>query len=387
MKKILFILLIMGSILPISAQTESKEKPKKAWEFGLGGTVYQFNRASFSNFVTLDDGGYQFDLKLKSTVYGGNIYVARELSKHFYLDMQGSVGYAGKTWGNNNKNWLYTAGLGLQWRLGEYFHSKYVDPYLRVGAGYMYKDFHIYYEGAEGLTPDQMTWVMDNLQNKDGVDRKHLIPITAGVGVNMWLNDRWGIGLQGDYVAMPYKNVANSLQGTVRVIYRLGGATKKTAPQIQYVDRPVERVVERIVEVEKIVEKPTQVTVLVGMFNNILFDFDLDVITPASEKVLDDIAQIMKEDTSRRFLISGFTDARGAEGYNQNLSERRAKQVKQALIDRGVPANMLKSRGAASRIAIASTSESHQVREGDRKVTVEIVTNKEYWDYLTKKGL
>ena len=222
-KYVIFSLLLVGGMFPLAAQEITGNFREKGWEFGFGGTVYQFNRVSFGNFSNLEDGSYMFDLRLENAVYGGNLYVARELNKHFYLDLSGSAGYAGKTWGNSNKNWLYTAGLGLQWRLGTYLQSKYIDPYFRVGAGYMYKDFMIYYTGTEGPPSAEMEWVHNNLQNKAGADRKHLIPVTAGVGINMWLDDRWGIGMQGNYVLMPYKNVANSLQGTVSIMYRLGG--------------------------------------------------------------------------------------------------------------------------------------------------------------------
>ena len=392
LKYLIFTLLLAGGITPLAAQDRTgaqADKPRRAWEFGLGGTVYQFNRTSFSNFSKLDNGGYMFDLKLKNTVWGGNIYVARELSNHFYLDLQANVGYAGETWGNDNGSWLYTGALGLQWRLGGYFNSKYIDPYLRVGAGYMYKDFTIFYTGTEGLSSEEMKWVMDNLQNKAGADKKHLFPVSAGVGVNMWLNDRWGIGLQGDYVLMPYKDVANSLQGTVRIMYRLGGKTKKSAPVVQYVDRPVDRVVEKIVEVEKVVEKivevPGKEKMLINLFNNIHFDFDKATLTSDSEAVLDQVADIIKKDTNDNFLITGFTDARGSQQYNQSLSERRAKTVVDALVQRGVPKDILKARGVAGRIAIAAPSSSDEIRRGDRKVTIEIINNREYWDYLKER--
>ena len=45
---------------------------------------------------------------------------------------------------------------------------------------------------------------------KEGKDKQNLIPISLGIGVNMWLNDNIGIGLQGDYLIMPYKHIANS---------------------------------------------------------------------------------------------------------------------------------------------------------------------------------
>lgn len=397
---LLFLLLMAAGVLPAAAQDgggaekESVEKKsKKAWEFGLGGSVFQFNRVSFSNFSTLSDGGYRFDLALKHAVYNGNIYIARELNSHFYLDLQGNAGFTKYALTGQDKNkWMYSVGLGLQWRLGEYFKSRYIDPYLRVGAGYMHKDFDIIYTGSEGLSPDEMEWVMQNFDNKDGLDRKDLIPVSIGAGVNMWLNDRWGIGLQGDYVLMPYKNVANSLEGTVRIMYRLGGKSKRAKQEISYIERPVEIEkiveveVEKVVEIEKIIEVPGKIRLLSSLFDNIHFDFDKATIKRESDEVLDEIAEVIKDNLNKHFLITGYTDARGSQEYNQSLSERRAKAVVDALVNRGIPKEILKSRGVAWRIAVAEASESEEIRRGDRKVTLEIITNQSFWDYLGKKG-
>lgn len=387
---IIYLLLAAGCASSAFAQdsdtqpTETKTS-SKAWEVGIGGSAFQFSRASFSNFNKLSDGGYRFDLRLSHAVYGGNIYVARELTPHFYIDLQGTAGFTTQSLGNDDKNkWMFMIGPGLQWRLGEYFDSKYIDPYLRAGISYMYKDFSIFYEGEEGLAPDEMSWILENIKNKEGVDRKHMMPISLGGGLNMWMNDNIGIGMQADYLIMPYKNVANSLQGTVRLMWRIGGESKKPQPEVKYVE--VEKIVEKEVIVEKIVEKEVpvdkEIEQLCDFFNNIHFDFDKSTITPQSERSLSQIATVLKRDTSRRYLISGFTDSKGSAHYNSSLSRRRAEAVVKALIDRGVPANMLKSRGLGNKVSYAAPSASNSVREGDRKVTVELISNVDYWNYL-----
>ena len=203
LKSYISLFLLLG-VLSANAQepTMEEKKEKKAWELGIGGTVFQFSRVGFSDFNQLDD-GYAFDLTLNHAVWGGGIYAARELNKHFYLDFQGNVGMTNKSLNGKHK-FLVMAGAGLQWRLGEYFKSSYVDPYLRAGINYMYKEFQIIYDGSEGLAPDEMQWILNNYRNKEGRDRKHMMPISLGAGVNFWLNDRFGRGLQADYLVMPY---------------------------------------------------------------------------------------------------------------------------------------------------------------------------------------
>ena len=64
------------------------------------------------------------------------------------------------------------------------------------------------------------------------------------------------------------------------------------------------------------------------------------------------------------------------------LSRRRADAVVNALLQKGVPEEMLKSRGVGKKISYASQDASNEIREGDRKIIVEIITNMDYWNHL-----
>lgn len=365
-------------------------REKKAWEIGIGGSVWQFNRVSFSNFQR-DNGGYTYDIKNHHAVWGGQVYVARELNTYLYIDFQGSLGATDKNLHGKTK-YLSSAGVGLQWRLGEYFESSYIDPFLRIGANYMYKGFDIHYTGDESIGDDQMQWIMKNHGNKDGRDKTNMFVASFGGGVNLWLDDRFGIGLQADYLLMPYRSVANSVQGSVRLMWRFGGRSKKPDPIVQYIDRPVERIVEKVVEIEKVVEVAADIQRaatddLAVLFDQIYFDFDKDIPASESEMVLDGIARYLKADTTRHYLITGQTDARGTETYNDDLSERRALRVVKELVKRGVPSEMLKYRGVGKRIAAIPVGKEDNVRRGDRKITIELVTNMDYWEHSAFRRL
>ena len=69
----------------------------------------------------------------------------------------------------------------------EFFHSNYIDPFLRMGANYMYKNFKINYKGMEEFNSEEMEWNLSNDYTKEGKDKQNLIPISLGIGVNMWL--------------------------------------------------------------------------------------------------------------------------------------------------------------------------------------------------------
>ena len=62
----------------------------------------------------------------------------------------------------------------------------------------------------------------------------------------------------------------------------------------------------------------------------------------------------MLTDTSKKYLITGCTDAKGSSQYNMDLSQKRADAVVNALIKQGVPNKMLKAKGVGAKISYAS---------------------------------
>lgn len=74
------------------------------------------------------------------------------------------------------------------------------------------------------------------------------------------------------------------------------------------------------------VEKPTFV------LEGITFDIDKATIRPTSEVTLKEAGSVMQKFSSVKVRIEGHTDSTGSEAYNQGLSERRAKAVKDYLV-------------------------------------------------------
>lgn len=66
----------------------------------------------------------------------------------------------------------------------------------------------------------------------------------------------------------------------------------------------------------------------------VLFKYGSDVLTPDGEGVLKPLAQALADPRlgGSRFLVGGHTDDRGSDEYNQSLSERRARAVKEHLV-------------------------------------------------------
>ncbi len=76
-----------------------------------------------------------------------------------------------------------------------------------------------------------------------------------------------------------------------------------------------------------------------------MFDTSKSTFQKQTYPVLDAITSILKEYPAANFSIEGHTDSDGADAANQTLSENRAAAVKNYLIENGIAASRLTSRG------------------------------------------
>jgi uncharacterized repeat protein (TIGR01451 family) len=91
---------------------------------------------------------------------------------------------------------------------------------------------------------------------------------------------------------------------------------------------------------------------------NIHFEFNKAVIRPESLPILNDVADVLKDNPQINILIEGHTDGVGSVEYNQKLSEKRAAAVRQYLISRGVAGARLATDGKGKLHPIASNDTS-----------------------------
>jgi outer membrane protein OmpA-like peptidoglycan-associated protein len=100
----------------------------------------------------------------------------------------------------------------------------------------------------------------------------------------------------------------------------------------------------------------------------IYFDFNRDTLKPESEPVLKEIAQAMTDNPDWKLTVEGHTDNVGGDGYNLELSRRRAAAVKQALVSqyRIAPDRLLTGGFGASRPV--ETNDTLEGRARNRRV-------------------
>lgn len=88
---------------------------------------------------------------------------------------------------------------------------------------------------------------------------------------------------------------------------------------------------------------------------DVLFDFDKSELKPEARATLDRAIRLMREHPEiAYFRLSGHTDSRGSERYNQALSQRRVDAVRDYLIANGIPANRLRTEAYGETRPVAS---------------------------------
>lgn len=104
---------------------------------------------------------------------------------------------------------------------------------------------------------------------------------------------------------------------------------------------------------------------------DVSFDTNSDTIRPGLYSELDRIAQIMLRYPQTQITIEGHTDSSGSESYNLQLSERRANNVKNMLVQRGVDPYRITAAGYGESRPVV-TNETPEGRQMNRRVEIRI---------------
>lgn len=125
--------------------------------------------------------------------------------------------------------------------------------------------------------------------------------------------------------------------------------------------------------------------VLVTFDSGLLFDFDSDVVKGAAAENLRTLANSLNKYPESELLIVGHTDSRGADSYNQGLSERRAASARAYLSSQGVSTSRIRTSGRGEVEPIAS-NETDAGRALNRRVEVAIFASDEYRERLLRQN-
>jgi len=253
--------------------------------------------------------------------------------------------------------------------------------------------------------------IVDSRDFGDGVPET----VMAKVGLNLEYNISRTIALGGEVQYRYYdranlggytisKGNSEALTATIGLRFKLGATGNKqharNISMCEYYPKPAPVIIEKIVK-DNTIETLKRLDALeakndslnakinrindnrivilakdsaeeITSFPNIEFEFASDRITEDSYSSLDQIAVLLKDNTSSvRLNVAGYTDYIGTEEYNQTLSVKRANAVKTYMLKKGVPASSIDIIGYGEERPIA-TNESDAGRQKNRRVEFEV---------------
>ena len=123
--------------------------------------------------------------------------------------------------------------------------------------------------------------------------------------------------------------------------------------------------------------KETATETRIELAADVLFDFDKAVLLPKARDTLHNVALFIKEKgQGRPVRIEGYTDAKGSDAYNQKLSDRRARSVREWLVrNEGLGGVRMTTEGFGARNPVAPNkkpdgSDDPAGRQKNRRVEI-----------------
>lgn len=108
---------------------------------------------------------------------------------------------------------------------------------------------------------------------------------------------------------------------------------------------------------------------LVMTMSDVSFASNSSTLLPGANRALGEVADLLNEYPDRRVAIEGHTDGVGSEGYNRELSQRRADSVAAFLRGRGVNSSRLTVEGLGESMPVASNDDDAG-RQANRRVEI-----------------
>lgn len=176
-----------------------------------------------------------------------------------------------------------------------------------------------------------------------------------GIGAKYWLSENFALRLdvRDDMVTevfhegAVFKNSYQNVNAALGLVIAFGGETPKKVVAKQATPVPTAvptAVVLYVAEEPKVEEKvaaiatqpPVVEETLVLAFEDAHFYYDKSTLSDKAKAVIKRTIQILKDNPKAHIRIAGYSSAAGTSEYNQKLSEKRARAVKNYLVQEGL---------------------------------------------------
>jgi outer membrane protein OmpA-like peptidoglycan-associated protein len=139
--------------------------------------------------------------------------------------------------------------------------------------------------------------------------------------------------------------------------------------QAQEAERAKAETEQFIRELSDLGAKQTDRGVVLTLGGDVSFALGKASLSPAAARSVDKLAAFMKNYPKRSMLIEGYTDASGSEKSNLALSQKRADEVKQQLVAKGIEPARIAAKGYGKQYPVAG-NDTAKGREQNRRVEV-----------------
>ena len=116
----------------------------------------------------------------------------------------------------------------------------------------------------------------------------------------------------------------------------------------------------------------------IALASDVLFDFDKAVLRPEAAPALEKVALVIQSFEHSQVTVEGHSDNVGADAYNQELSERRARAVQSWLVSHKVTAAIATRGRGESKPVVPNTNpdgtDNPANRQKNRRVEIVVKT-------------
>jgi outer membrane protein OmpA-like peptidoglycan-associated protein len=122
-----------------------------------------------------------------------------------------------------------------------------------------------------------------------------------------------------------------------------------------------------LAKLAKVTEEERGLVIMLS--GSVIFRSNESALLPSALAKLDDMAKALLAVNARNLIVEGYTDSRGSDSYNLDLSQRRADAVRDYLVQRGYPADRIRALGKGKSNPIAD-NDSPEGRANNRRVEI-----------------
>lgn len=161
-------------------------------------------------------------------------------------------------------------------------------------------------------------------------------------------------------------NQANAIADQARIAAQI--AKGETADAQRQAQDAQARAAQLEAQLADLAAKKTERGIVITL-GDVLFDTNQAHLTTVGMRTTQKLADVLQQNPQRVVLVEGFADSTGSTAYNQELSERRAIAVRNALQQQGVSSDRIAMRGFGESFPIAPNDTASN-RQLNRRVEI-----------------